>query len=136
MVETAERKGDIRAAIQARRFSAGVRPAIDEWLRLRGELPGALLTPVNKGGRVLIRRMSSHAVYLVCRKRAEEAGISTFSPHDMRRSFVSDLIDSGADLSVTQRLAGHSSITTTAGYDRRPEARKRDAAERLHFPWR
>jgi len=80
--------------------------------------------------------MSSHAVYLVCRKRAEEAGISTFSPHDMRRSFVSDLIDSGADLSVTQRLAGHSSITTTAGYDRRPEARKREAAERLHFPWR
>lgn len=116
--------------------SAGVRPALDEWLRLRGELSGPLLTPVNKGGRILLRRMSSHAVYLVCRKRAEEVGISTFSPHDMRRSFVSDLIDSGADLSVTQRLAGHSSITTTARYDRRPEARKRQAVEMLIFPWR
>jgi integrase len=58
-----------------------------------------------------------------------------FGPN-LAASFVSDLIDSGADLSVTQRLAGHSSITTTAGYDRRPEARKREAAERLQFPWR
>jgi integrase len=58
-----------------------------------------------------------------------------FGPNLAAR-FVSDLIDSGADLSVTQRLAGHSSITTTARYDRRPEARKRQAAERLHFPWR
>ena len=58
-----------------------------------------------------------------------------FGPN-LAASFVSDHIESGADLSVTQRLAGHSSVTPTAGYDRRPEARKRDAAERLHFPWR
>jgi integrase len=137
-IETGELRIRVGKGRKARlgHVSAGVRPALDEWLRLRGDPSGPLLAPVNKGGRIVLRRLSSHAVYLVCRKRAEEAGISTFSPHDMRRSFVSDLIDSGADLSVTQRLAGHSSITTTARYDRRPEARKREAAERLHFPWR
>lgn len=116
--------------------SAGVRPALDEWLRCRGELAGPLLAPVNKGGRILLRRLSTHAVFLVCRKRAAEAGVPLFSPHDLRRTFVSDLIDTGADLSLIQGLAGHASVTTTARYDRRPEVRKRQASERLHFPWR
>ena len=92
--------------------------------------------PVNKGGAIEIRRMTDHAVFLAWRRRAEQAGIKPFSPHDMRRTFIGDLLDSGADISVAQQLAGHASVSTTQKYDLRPEARKRLAAERLHFPWR
>jgi integrase len=129
------RRGKGRKARVAH-VSPGCRPALDEWIRLRGDEPGALLCPVDKGGTIDRRRMTDHAIYLACHRRAEQAGIQAFSPHDMRRTFIGDLLDAGADISVAQQLAGHASVSTTQKYDRRPEARKRQAAGLLVFPWR
>jgi len=129
------RRGKGRKARVAH-VSPGCRPALDEWLERRADTPGALLVPVNKGGAIDLRRMCDHAIFLACRRRAAQAGIKPFSPHDMRRTFIGDLLHAGADISVAQQLAGHASVSTTQKYDRRPEARKREASERLHFPWR
>jgi integrase len=115
--------------------SNGAADALADWISLRGTEAGALFVPVNKGDRIVFRRMTDQAVLGIVRKRGEEAGVARFSPHDLRRTFVSDLLDAGADLSTTKRLAGHSSETTTGRYDRRGEEAKKKAAQLLHVPY-
>jgi site-specific recombinase XerD len=112
----------------------GARHALSRWVETRGPDPGPLLCPVDKAGRLTIRPITAQALYLALQKRAHEAGIPAFSPHDLRRTFVSDLLDAGADLAVVQKLAGHADPGTTARYDRRGEAAKAKAAGMLVFP--
>ncbi len=118
--------------------------ALRDYLVVRGSGAGPLLLRARKGGR-LVRSgglgggapgITDQAVYHVLRTRAAAAGVAAFSPHDLRRSYVGDLLDEGADLSVAQKLAGHASPTTTAGYDRRGERAKEQAASRLDVPYR
>ncbi len=116
--------------------TGGTAAAIGDWLRVRGQGAGPLFCPVNKGGAVVLRRLTEQAVYLAMQKRAKAAGVPTFSPHDLRRSFISDLFDAGADTSTVQHLAGHANVQTTIRYDRRGETAKRKAAELLHVPYR
>lgn len=112
----------------------GAARALADWLAVRGDESGSLFHVVgnrNRGG-----RMTTQAVYAMLRTRAAAAGISAMSPHDLRRTFVGDLLDAGADIVTVQKLAGHSSVETTARYDRRDEKAKAAAVARLHVPYR
>jgi integrase/recombinase XerD len=108
---------------------------IEDWLEVRGNLPGALICPVNKGGKVTLRHFASDGdgIYKLVKARAMIAGVKHFSPHDFRRTFCSDLLAEGEDVFTVQELAGHASPATTAKYDRRGEGRKRRAVKRLKF---
>ena len=68
---------------------------------------------VNRYGRPLTRAM----VFTIVRKLCAEAGITkTVSPHTLRHSFATHLLQNGADLRVIQQLLGHEDLATTEIY--------------------
>lgn len=104
---------------------------VENWLDIRGFKPGPLLCPVRQGGRIEMRHMCPDAVLKIMKRRAPQASVESFSPHDFRRTFCSDLLDAGEDIVTVQKLVGHASPATTAKYDRRGEERKRKAVQSL-----
>ena len=62
-------------------------------------------------------RLSRQSAWQVLQNSAERAGISAHvSPHTLRHSFATHLLDGGADVRVVQELLGHASVTTTQIY--------------------
>lgn len=116
-------------------LNSGVFDALADWLFVRGRQEGPLFLQIRQGGTIMSASLSDAAIYDVLSKRAQQAGVKDFSPHDLRRTFAGDMLDAGADISTVQRLMGHASASTTAGYDRRGERAKKEAAGRLHLPW-
>src|SRR5579863_473740 len=110
------------------------RPLLATWVARRGGEAGPLFLPVQKDGVIVTRRLTEGAIYKILERRARVAGVPHFSPHDCRGTFIGDLLDAGADMSTVKELAGHTSIETTARYDRRGERAKRSAADLLRFP--
>jgi integrase/recombinase XerD len=113
----------------------GAKEAIRDWLKLRGSRAGPLFCHVNKVGRVTLRRLSGQGIWHILRKRAGQAGVEPFAPHDLRRSCITNLLASGTEIFVVQQLAGHSDPKTTMRYDRRCEVAKRSAASTLHVSY-
>jgi integrase/recombinase XerD len=143
----------------------GAADALNDWMAVRGPQAGPLLVEVNKGGKVLIKResmivkpsrkirgvevpnkkagqtifrggaLTSQAVYNMLNKRARQARVANFSPQDLRRTFISHLLDAGADIATVSKMAGHTNIQTTARYDHRSEEARKKAAELLHVPY-
>ena len=74
--------------------------------------PGGAMFLNSRGG-----RLSRQSAWAVLVKAAERAGVTRdVSPHTLRHSFATHLLDGGADVRVVQELLGHASVTTTQVY--------------------
>ncbi len=109
--------------------------SIDTWLDVRGREPGALLQPVRASGRIVRARLSSTAIYQQLERVIARAGAAHLSPHDLRRTFGTAVIERTSDLAATQRLMGHASPATTTLYDRRGDKTARAAVDTLDGWW-
>lgn len=107
---------------------------LDRWLLIRGGDAGCIFCHIRRGDHLTADGITDHGVYMVLKRRGEQAGVKAFTPHDLRRSFIGDLLDAGVDIATIQQMAGHASPMTTSGYDRRGKRAKHDAARRLHVP--
>ena len=114
----------------------GARLALRDWLDVRGDRPGPLFCAGRRGGRLTRGSgITGQGIRDIVARRAEQAGIPALSPHDLRRSFITALLDGGHDLATAAAMAGHASVETTRRYDRRGEVAKRKAARSLHVPY-
>jgi integrase/recombinase XerD len=84
---------------------------------------------LNRNGSKLTRQM----IFILIRDLAARAGIrKTISPHTLRHSFATHLIDGGADLRAIQEMLGHASITTTEIYTHLDRQYLRDTIIQYH----
>ena len=105
---------------------------IDDWLDCRGRAIGAFFP--GAGNRNSGENLTGQSIYEMLKVRAQQADVSKLSPHDFRRTYISNLLDNGVDIVTVQKLAGHASVETTANYDRRGEKAKRQAVDSLSLP--
>lgn len=104
------------------------------WTDIQDSDDGPLFVRVWRGGALSVQRLTPQGIYHILRKRADQAGVKPFTPHDLRRTYAGDLLDAGADISTVQQMMGHANTSTTAGYDRRGERVKQEAADMLNVP--
>lgn len=77
-------------------------------------------------------RLSARSIDQIVRQMSGFAGITKkISPHKLRHTFATLLLDSGADLRDVQEFLGHESVATTQIYTHLSSSRKRDVAARL-----
>ena len=117
--------GDV-AVDALRDYLREVRP---EWI--------ASTTPTARGGPLFLssrgHRMGRMDAWRLLRRAALRAGLTSHvSPHTLRHSFATHLLEGGADLRVVQELLGHASITTTQLYTHLTGERIKQIYARAH----
>lgn len=107
--------------------------AMKAWIKLLKE-DGVIFTRISKSGNILHKELTSAGVTSILKGLQLSAGITSFSPHDLRRTFITQLLANNIDLNTVRQMAGHSDIATTIQYDYRDlHSQKALAARALNF---
>lgn len=109
------------------RYLDDVRPA---WLARRAGDPirGGPLFLTSRG-----KRLGRQAAWTVVKRAARDAGLGDrVTPHTLRHSFATHLLEGGADLRIVQELLGHASISTTQLYTHLSGERIKEVYARAH----
>ncbi|MDG3020841.1 site-specific integrase [Escherichia coli] len=105
---------------------------IRAWLKVSANEPdAALFNRIQRNGKTASQPLTTTGLTGILEQLQQTSGIARFTPHDMRRTFITRLLEQGVDINTVRQLAGHSDITTTTRYDYRDDDMKAKASQRL-----
>lgn len=79
------------------------------------------------------RRLTRQGLWLIIKKYVDEIGIdASVTPHTLRHSFATHLLNGGANLRQVQGLLGHANVSTTQVYTQRSQEKLREAYDEAH----
>lgn len=96
------------------------RQALKAWLKtlMSRTTSTALWRRIHASGNIQ-NQLTVSGLVSIFAQLARTAAVAQFSPHDLRRTFITNMLNNGGDLNLVRQLAGHADISTTATYDRR-----------------
>jgi site-specific recombinase XerD len=115
-------------------ISAEAKKAVKAYTDKRGDIEEALFISTGKGfSKKDGGRLTSRSVERIIKRYATKAGITKkVTPHVIRHSFATDLLENGADLRSVQALLGHANITTTQVYTHVTDKHLHDVHKAFH----
>lgn len=115
-------------------LSDKARDAIKEYLAKRKDMDEALFTSLSEINKTKgSDRLTPRSVERIIKKYAIKAGITKkVTPHTLRHSFATDLLQNGADIRSVQMMLGHSSVSTTQIYTHVTDKHLRDIHKKFH----
>ncbi len=120
-------------------LSGTAKEVLQKYLKKRKDMDDSLFVQVEERGFGKIHRtktgmrLSSRSVERLVKHYAIKAGVSKkVTPHSLRHSFATDLLQNGADLRSVQMLLGHSNISTTQIYTHMTDKHLHDIHKQFH----
>ena len=116
-------------------LSSSAKKAVAEYLKKRGDMGEALFAGYGraKKSKKDVSRLTPRSVERLVKHYAVKAGITRkVTPHVIRHSFATDLLENGADLRSVQALLGHANIATTQVYTHVTDKHLREVHKAFH----
>lgn len=115
-------------------LSSEAKDAVSAYIKKRADMSDALFVGYGKAGKSKdAGRLTPRSVERIVKHYAIRAGITRkVTPHVIRHSFATDLLENGADLRSVQALLGHANIATTQVYTHVTDKHLRDIHKKFH----
>jgi len=115
-------------------LSDAAKDAVQAYVDKRGDFSDAMFVTMSKAAnKTTPPALTPRSVERIIKRYAIKAGISkTVTPHTIRHSFATDLLQNGADLRSVQMLLGHANIGTTQIYTHMTDQHLREVHKRFH----
>ena len=114
-------------------LSPSAKQAIKEYEKKRGDVDDALFVQLSRNAAGAGGRLTPRSVERIIKRYAIKAGITRkVTPHIIRHSFATDLLESGADIRSVQALLGHANIATTQVYTHVTDKHLREVHKKFH----
>lgn len=110
----------------------GSQSRMDMWINeYRGHSEGPLFMRIRRHGDLTYQHLSDQGIQHILKRRRIEAGLEHCSPHDLRRTCATTLLELGEDILTVRDVLGHASVLTTQRYVKRDTKHMEEASKKM-----